>query len=128
MAGRPTKYEEGFCEVAEATLAEGFSLAAVAGTCGVCLDTVYEWQKQHPEFSDAVKRGRAKGALVWEARLAKLAETNTGNATGIIFGLKNRFPEEWKDVTRQEQTGPNGGPVEVTEIRRTVVDPRPSDA
>jgi hypothetical protein len=124
-AGRPSKYQPEFCELAETTLAKGYSLAVLAGECGVCIDTVMEWQKVHPEFSASVRVGRAKGARVWEDRLAALADKGAGNATGIIFGLKNRIPEEWKDVTRQEQTGVDGAPLEhVHRIERVIVDPK----
>lgn len=117
-AGRPSKYEDAFCELAEFYLAQGYSEAVLAGEIGVCIDTVHEWKKVHPEFSDAVKVGRAKGARVWEDRLAKLADENQGNATGIIFGLKNRQPSEWRDKTEQEHSGG----VTFTKIERTLVD------
>lgn len=118
-AGRPSKYDPGFCDLAETTLAKGYSEAVLAGEIGVCLDTITEWKNAHPEFSASIKVGRAKGARIWEDRLAKLADENTGNATGIIFGLKNRQPDAWKDKTEQEVSGG----VKVETITRTVVDP-----
>lgn len=117
--GRPSLYDPAHCEVAERLLGEGFSMAVVAGEIGVCRDTVFEWAKEHPEFSDAVKRGRAKGAHIWEARLAKLADSGVGNATAIIFGLKNRQPDEWRDKTETEHSGRV-----VTECEWRVVDPQ----
>jgi hypothetical protein len=125
--GRPSKYDEAHCAVAESILAQGYSEAVLAGELGVCLDSITEWKNVHPEFSASVKRGRALGAKVWEDRLAKLADKGEGNATGIIFGLKNRVPAEWRDKTEHEHGGPGGGPI-VTEIRRTLVDPRNTDA
>jgi hypothetical protein len=119
-AGRPSKYEPEFCQVAEATLALGYSEAVLAGELDVCVDTITEWKKQHPEFSASVKAGRAKGAKVWEDRLIKLAEKNEGNATGIIFGLKNRQPEAWKDKTETEHSGEVG----VRKIEREIVRPQ----
>jgi hypothetical protein len=97
--GRPSKYDPTFCETAEQILSEGYSEAVLAGELGVCIDTVTEWKKVHPDFSASIKIGRAKGARVWEDRLKALAERNEGNATGIIFGLKNRQPDAWKDKT-----------------------------
>jgi hypothetical protein len=82
-AGRPTKYDPAHCEVAEATLAEGFSEAVVAGRLGVCLSTVQNWTNEHPEFLGAVKRGKALGAEVWEQRLHTLAASGEGNATAL---------------------------------------------
>lgn len=120
--GRPTKYDETTaCEAAERILAEGYSEAVLAGELDVCIDTITEWKNVHPAFSASIKRGRAKGARVWEDRLRKLAETNEGNATGIIFGLKNRQPDAWRDKTETEHSGG----VAITKIERTVV--RPSD-
>lgn len=103
--GRPTKYDPAMCETAVKVLAQGFSEAVLAGKLGVCVDTVLEWKKIHPEFSGAIKEGKAQGAIVWEERLATLASTGQGNATGVIFGLKNRFPEMWRDRTEQEHSG-----------------------
>lgn len=123
MAGRPSKYDPAFCEVAEDILGKGYSEAVLAGELGVCIDTITEWKKVHEEFSASVKLGRAKGARVWEDRLAKLADANVGNATGIIFGLKNRQPDAWKDKTETEHSGRV-----IQEVRRTIVDPRRSDA
>lgn len=103
--GRPSKYDAAFCETAEATLAQGYSEAVLAGELGVCIDTITEWKKVHADFSASIKRGRARGAKVWEDRLVKLAEKNEGNATGVIFALKNRFPESWRDKTETEHSG-----------------------
>lgn len=122
-AGRPTKYDPAHCDVAEATLAEGFSEAVLAGRLDVTVTTVANWKNEHPEFFEAVKRGAAKGAEVWEARLHTLASTGDGNATAIIFGLKNRVPSLWRDKTEQEVSGQLG----VTRIERVIVDPAPRD-
>lgn len=119
--GRPTDYDPAHCEVAEATLAEGFSEAVLAGRLGVCLATVTNWKNQHPEFLASVKRGVARGAEVWEARLHTLAATGDGNATAIIFGLKNRVPSLWRDKTEQEVSGE----VRVNSITHRIIRPEP---
>lgn len=116
---RPSEYDEAFCQVVEDELAKGYSLSVAAGVIGVTRQTLDNWTKAHDEFFDAVKRGRAKGAKVWEDRLAKLADENTGNATGIIFGLKNRLAEDWKDKTETEHSGEVG----VRKIEREIVRP-----
>ena len=122
--GRPTKYDPAHCEVAEATLAEGFSEAVLAGRLDVTVTTIANWKNEHPEFFEAVKRGAAKGAEVWEARLHTLASTGDGNATAIIFGLKNRVPSLWRDKTEQEMSGQVNT---VTRIEHVIVDPAPRD-
>jgi hypothetical protein len=117
--GRPSAYREEFNQLAEDTLAKGYSEAVLAGECGVCLDTISEWKNVHPEFSASVKRGRARGARVWEDRLAKLADLGDGNATAIIFGLKNRIPAEWRDKTELEHSGG----LALTRVEEVIVDP-----
>lgn len=121
--GRPSKYDPAFCDLAETTLALGYSEAVLAGEIGVCLDTVTEWKNVHPDFSASVKRGRAKGARVWEDRLAAVATEGGGNATAVIFALKNRIPAEWRDKTETEHSGG----VTVTKVERSIVDPANPD-
>lgn len=113
--GRPSKYEETFCEVAERVLGEGYSETVLAGEIGVCVDTISEWKKAHPEFSASVNVGRAKGARFWEDRLRHVAQHGggPGTAQSVIFGLKNRARESWQDVTRSEHTGKDGEPLTV---------------
>lgn len=113
--GRPTKYEGRFCDEVEAALAEGHSLEGVAGKIGVARSTIYEWVETHPEFSDAVKVGQSKSVLWWEERLRKVAEKGggPGTATAVIFGLKNRAPDAWRDISRTEHTGKDGEPLTV---------------
>ena len=103
--GRPSKYDPSYCDSAEACRAVGFSVAARAGELSVVKSTVYEWMDAHAEFSDAVKRGQAKATLWWERRNIEFSRTGEGNATSIIFGLKNRASDEWRDVQETKHSG-----------------------
>lgn len=129
MIGRPTDYDPAYCDVAQTFLADGYSLAALAGHIGVARSTVYKWVDEHPDFSDAVKAGQAKAVLWWETANRNLAMTGEGNATSIIFGLKNRAADEWRDVKATEITGRDGGAIETTmqRIERVIVDPANPD-
>lgn len=51
-----------------------------------------------PEFVDTIKKARMR----IEERLAEELLTRKGSVVGLIFALKNMFPENWKD--RQETT------------------------
>jgi transposase len=110
-AGRPSEYDAAYCKEAEAFLSEGFSVAALAGKLGVAKQTIYNWIDAHPEFMDAVKVGQAKAVLWWEERNRHMAVTGEGNATLIVFGLKNRASDEWRESKSTEISGPNGGPI-----------------
>lgn len=129
--GRPSDYDPIYCVRVVEFLRDGFSLAAFAGELGVARSTVYKWAEEHEEFSDAVKRAQAASALAWEKRLRELATSGEGNPTAIIFGLKNRASDEWRDVKATELSGPGGGPVEVKAEKAewTIIDtPTPGGA
>ena len=123
-AGRPSTYDPAYCKQAVDFLAQGYSITAFAGSIGVSRQTVYQWAEDHPEFSDALNTARAVSALWWENRLRDVAETNEGNATAAIFGLKNRAADEWRDKQHTELTGADGGPINTRlTIERTIIDP-----
>jgi transposase-like protein len=103
--GRPTKYDPAYCEQVVAFLADGYSVAAFAGSIGVSRSTIYQWIDEYPAFSDAVKTGQAAAILWWEKANRNLALTGDGNPTAIIFGLKNRAADEWRDKIETEQSG-----------------------
>lgn len=98
--GQPTKYKPEYCDMLAAHFEGGYSYESFAGVIGVAKRTLYHWEEANPEFLQAKKASEAKAQLVWEKRLASLASTGEGNATAVIFGLKNRAPESWRD--RQE--------------------------
>lgn len=117
-AGRPSKYDPAYCDQAREFLKDGYSIAAFAGSIGVAVSTVSLWITTHEEFSDAVKAGQAAATLWWENRARELAlGTSDGNPTTVIFGLKNRASDQWRDKFDQEHT------VSVRKIEEVIVDP-----
>lgn len=110
-AGRPTKYEQRFCEEVIETMATGLSLTAFAGDIGVHRGTINEWMQNHPEFSEAVKIGKAKRTGALERGMFS-AESGPA-VTARIFALKNADPDEWREKKEVEHSGG----VEVTEIK-----------
>jgi len=115
-AGRPGKYTEARGEELIGWMAEGYSLTAAAGKMGIHRDTVYQWAEEKPEFSDALKRGRALAAAWWERMARRAAENNEGSASVIIFALKNRVSDEWRDKVEQDHRSPDGsmsGPTKI---------------
>ena len=103
--GRPSKYDPAYCDDAIAVLEQGKSILSLAAHIGVTKSTIYNWMDEHPEFLDSVKKGQDAAAAWWEQELVKLATTGNGNATAIIFGLKNRAKGEWSDTTKHEHSG-----------------------
>lgn len=109
--GRPSKYDPAYCDMLQAHFADGYSFESFGGVIGVSKQTLYNWCDQYPEFLDAKKTYETASQLEWEKRLRSLATTGEGNATAIIFGLKNRASDSWRDVKATEITGKDGGPI-----------------
>ncbi len=132
--GRKTKYDESYhAPVARCLAMMGKTSDEIAVELGVARSTLYGWMGAHPEFSDAIKRGKAfADAQVVETlynkatgRLTKtvkrkrdVLDPNKGKVTltevteesippdtaSMIFWLKNRQPEMWSDRPKQDDT------------------------
>jgi hypothetical protein len=97
-------------------MAEGRSLDGCAALLGVHPDSLYTWQKVHPEFSVAVRAGRAAATTFWEARLLDVAQGDPGNAQAIQWALRNRSraASGWDHAhSKVEVSGPAGGAIPV---------------
>src|SRR3954462_2984672 len=110
--GRPTKYDERYCDDIVAFCRHGYSITAFAGHIGVARSTIQEWAGAHEEFSAAVKAAKAAAALWWEERGRTVAERGGGHgaATMVIFNLKNMAPDDYADRRQHEVSG---GPVQI---------------
>src|SRR5713226_1714988 len=58
--GQPTRYEPAFCPRARRLALLGLTDTEIADLFGICPDTLYEWRRRHPEFSDSVDAGKAE--------------------------------------------------------------------
>ncbi len=56
--GRPTLYQDHFAQEAHQIALLGLTDAEMAQHFDVAGDTIAEWKKVHPEFSEALKRGK----------------------------------------------------------------------
>lgn len=101
--GRPSKYDEAFCDQVIDFMGQGLSLTAFAGEISVARSTINEWINNHPEFSEAVKIGQAKRTASLERGL--LSEEIGPKVTARIFALKNADPEGWRDKREVEHSG-----------------------
>lgn len=100
MAGRPTKYKPEYPEMLIAYMREGRSYETFSAVVGVCDDTLREWERVHPEFSAAKKRGWMLSMAWWEDQLRANLISEEGvkfNTTGWIFTMKCRFPKYWSE-------------------------------
>jgi len=97
--GRPSDYRPEYCDRAVEFMGKGYSVTAFAGELGQSKETLYAWVATHPEFSDAITRGRSARLKALEERM--LSANNGGTAATSIFALKNADPDEWREVRYQ---------------------------
>jgi hypothetical protein len=130
-AGRPSKYDERFVEEAEKLTMLGLTDKQLADFWGISVSTMFNWRDQHPAFLEALKAGKcvADGAVAQslfkratgyshpavkilqsdgQPLVVPYTERYPPDATSMIFWLKNRRPDLWRDkseVTNKTQPG-----------------------
>ena len=127
-AGAPTKYKEEYNDLAYKFCLLGATDEKLAVFFDVNPDTIHEWKKVHPKFSESIKRGkfvadaevadslyqRAKGYSHPEVDIkmfqGDIIETEVTkhyppDTAAAIIWLKNRQPELWRD--KQEVVNTN---------------------
>lgn len=140
--GRPSSYREEYAGQALKLCRLGAKDKELADFFGVSEQTVNAWKEAHPDFLESLKEGkeradaevadklfhRARGysheavkifmpAGANEPVYAPYTEHYAPDTTAAIFWLKNRRPDLWRDVHKQEITGKDGGPIELDDKR-----------
>lgn len=125
---RPTSYDPSYCEKVIELGAQGYSVVEMAAEIGVHRETLEEnWPAAHEEFSEAFMRARELSQAWWESQGRKHLTTAGFQSALYSRSMAARFPRDWRETTRSEQTGKDGGPIEtVTKIERTIIDPQDS--
>ena len=114
--GRPTDYDESFCDLVIELGKEGKSVAQMAAACDVSKQTLLLWAQVHPEFSDALTRAKTYSQCWWE----NIGQANLISSPGAVLNsgvysrsMAARFPDDWRENKGVELTGAGGGPVQV---------------
>ena len=104
---RPSKYDPSYCQIAEDYLAEGYSKNTVSAKLDIHKDTLYEWIKVHPEFSDSISKGMARGQQMFETLLLEKTKNKRNNTHEnlLMFTLKTRFKDTYSDRTEVVHSG-----------------------
>lgn len=103
-----TDYKPEYVEVARAATQLGATMNDLAGVFKCTLRTIHNWRAQYPDFAEAIRVGKD---IADERVVASLYQRAVGSATrapnvvACIFWLKNRRPEEWRDVKGIEWRG-----------------------
>lgn len=130
--GRPNKWDQ-IMDDTKLTLVEGWkrdglSDEQVASNLGISYTLLKEWKKKYPSFLTAIKKGKEVSDYELENTLHKRATgyyyteetvTNKGevvqitkyehpNPTALIFALKNRLPNKYRDKQEVKHEGSMG--------------------
>lgn len=96
--GRPTTYfdlVQPRLDEIESWAGAGLTREEIAERLGVNKATLHRYMNDHGELRDSLKRGDGEIVANVEATLAKKALA--GDVTAIIFFLKNKAPQKWRD-------------------------------
>jgi hypothetical protein len=122
--GNPGKFKPAFVEQAKKACEAGFTDMELADLFGVSEHTINSWKLAHKEFGSALKAGKSAAderverslyhkatGYTFEAEKvfqfqgtivrAKTREHVPPSETAMIFWLKNRRPEQWRDKSEQ---------------------------
>lgn len=131
---RPSKFKPEFVQQAEKLCRLGATDIEVADFFEVDVRTLYRWKGENEQFCQALKAGkdvsderverslfsratgyehdevdvRVVGGEIVQTTLRKFYPPDT---TAAIFWLKNRRPEEWREVKGVELSGVGGGSI-----------------
>ncbi len=131
---RPSKYKPEFAAQAAKLCLLGATDAQLADFFEVSVSTINLWKVQHSAFSESIRVPkdladerveqslfrRAMGyehdevdikVVDKEIVMTPIRKYYPPDTTAMIFWLKNRNPEQWRETKAVELTGANGGPV-----------------
>lgn len=109
MAGRPSKYEMRFVELAYNYCLLGADDAFLANAFEVDEATINRWKTKYPEFCESIKKGKAIAD-------AEIAKSLFKRAKGFIFE-----EETFERLKKTEETDPQGRPVKSNRSGKLVV-------
>lgn len=137
MVGKKAVFKERYIKIASDAAHEGWTINMIASKLKIKKSTLYKWMQAHEDLRDAINEGRdyfdsrvaessllkrVKGFTYTEKQLVKetSAEGEVRNkiintkkkvlpdVTAIIFWLKNRQGDRWKDKHDIEVQGGEG--------------------
>lgn len=107
-AGRPTDYRPEYCEQVVELGRQGKSVVQMACGLSVHKATLYEWEKVHPEFSDAFTHARQLSQDWWENAAQTGLVTPGFNASLWSRSMAARFPDDYTERSKRELSGTDG--------------------
>lgn len=97
-SGGQTKYLPEYCQLVISMGGNGMAISQVAAEIGVRRATIYNWQKQYPEFADACELHQELSEAWWTELGRQISLGNVKSPpVSYIYNMKVRFGKQWKD-------------------------------
>lgn len=111
--GRPTKLTDKIKPIIELLARRGFTDKEIAKVVDIKEQTLTNWKKAHPDFFASLKEAKIDSDGKVQKSLYEMACGFEGpdgryyppNPTAIIFWLKNRQPDKWRDKREHAVSG-----------------------
>lgn len=100
----------------------GLTDEQIANNIGIRRETLWDWQKKHPNIANALKKGKEDVNFAVENAL--LRKALSGNTTAMIFFLKNN----WRDKYNDSQLSKEERELVLANIRKANADARIKEA
>lgn len=123
--GRPSLFKPEYIEQAAKLCLLGATDIEIARFFGICVDTLNNWKIKYPDFVASIKTAKGEAderverslyqkatgytfesekIFQYDGRVvrAKTIEHVPPSDTAMIFWLKNRRPEQWRDIQKHE--------------------------
>jgi hypothetical protein len=107
-AGRPTKYLPKYCTQVIAWGKEGKSREWICANLDIVVQTMANWEAQHPEFLEAMELSLLQAQMWWEdAGQNGMTKDGPFNAAIWNRSMSARFPKSWRDKLEVTPGVPN---------------------
>lgn len=91
-------------------LSVGATYEHAAAFGGITYETLNQWRKTKPGFSEALKDAEARAVVGWLAKIERAASEGVWQAAA--WKLERRYPQLYGRTLQQvEHSGPDGGPL-----------------
>lgn len=111
------KYRPEFCQQLIDHMAQGMSYASFGAKVNCGRQTMYDWEKEYPEWKEAKETAQVAAQAWFETRLISIIsgrkytkdeadkmkfDPSLVNTSGLIFALKTRFHQDYGERNKQE--------------------------
>lgn len=118
--GRPTKYDPAICDTIIELGRQGKSKVQMVAATGIPYATFKAWEQGQPDFQAAMDYAMSLSQAYWE----DLGHDHIKEAPGGVRlntglwsrSMAARFPRDYRENSKVEVVGKDGGPIEVDHV------------